>query len=205
MAPNLLFRNASMILAIMAATPLVLAKTHAGEVRITVRVHDYVKLPAEALSEIEANAKRVLGQAGVPVEFVECYHRGVETGVPACTGPLGPADLILRILEPKLAVNGEQLGFAAMTPEGGAYITVFINPAQRKARIGSLSDGSFLGHAVSHEIGHLLLGPNSHSSSGVMRSLWRPCDEEWMAKGALLFTNAQAKQMRLTLTERSSR
>ncbi len=29
-----------------------------------------------------------------------------------------------------------------------------------------------LGHAAAHEIGHLLLGSNSHSPQGLMRARW---------------------------------
>jgi hypothetical protein len=32
-----------------------------------------------------------------------------------------------------------------------------------------------------------------------MRPLWRPCDEEWMAKGVLMFDAGQAARMRAAL------
>ena len=194
-----------MILGLMLATVPGFPKTPVSDVRLSIRLYDYVNLPANERSELTANAKRVVGQTGVRVEFLECLADGVETGSPACTAPLRSTDLVLRIFLPKLAVKGEQLGYAAQTPEGGAYITVFINPEQRKARVGSLSDGVFLGHAVAHEIGHLLLGANSHSSSGIMRPVWRPLDEEWMAKGVLIFDASQASKMRSALMARSSR
>jgi len=180
-------------------------KTPVSDVRVTLRLYDYVKLPASARSEVVATAKRVLGQAGVRVEFLECLVDGAETGSPACAAPLSSTDLVLRILLPKLAVKGEQLGDAAMTPEGGASITVFSNPEQRRARVVSLDDGTFLGHAVAHEIGHLLLGANARSSTGIMRPVWRPVEEEWMVKGALIFDAKQASKMRSALTARSSR
>jgi hypothetical protein len=192
-----------MIVGLMLATATAFSETPANDVRLTVRLMDYVNLPAGTRSEIAVTAKRLLGQAGVAVEFVECYSGGVETGAPACTGSLGPAELYLRIFQPKLAVKGEQLGYAAMTPDGRAYVTVFMNPEQRKARTSSLDDGVLLGHAVAHEIGHLLLGANSHTSSGIMRGAWRPVDEEWMAKGALVFDGSQARKMRATLLARS--
>jgi hypothetical protein len=201
MKHNLLVRNASLALGFTIVSLAAFAKTPVSEVRLTVRVYDYVNLPAGARDEIMANAKRVLLQAGVSVEFVQCSRGGEQAGLPACTGPLGPADLVLRIFEPKMAVKGEELGYAAMTPEGGACITVFINPAQEKGRVVSLSNGTLLGHAVAHEIGHLLLGANSHSPAGIMRSVWRRVDEEWMVKGALLFDKRQAARMQ-TAVER---
>ena len=205
MKPTVLARTAAMIVGLMLATAPAFSEPPLSDVRLTVRLMDYVNLPAGTRSEIAVTAKRLLGQAGVAVEFVECYSGGIETGAPACTRSLGPAELYLRIFQPKLAVKGEQLGYAAMTPEGGAYVTVFINPEQRQARASNLDDGVLLGHAVAHEIGHLLLGANSHTSSGIMRGVWRPVDEEWMAKGALVFDGAQAKRMRLVLAEWASR
>ena len=205
MKRNLIGCTAWTVLGLMLATAHASSKTPVSDVRLTVRMMDYAGLTSRARNEVADNAKRILGQAGVAVEFVECYRGGVETGVPACTGSLGPAELYLRVFQPKLAVMGEQLGYAAMTPEGGAYVTVFVNPEQRKARAGSLDDGVLLGHAVAHEIGHLLLGANSHSSSGIMRPTWRPVDEEWMAKGALVFDGGQARKMRAALLARSGR
>jgi hypothetical protein len=189
---------------ILATTPA-FSETPICDVRLTVRLLEYVNLPAGTRSEIVVTARRLLVQAGVAVEFVECYSGGSETGAPKCTASLGPSDLYLRIFQPKLAVKGEQLGYAAMTPEGGAYVTVFINPEHRTARASNLDDGVLLGHAVAHEIGHLLLGANTHTSSGIMRPLWRPVDEEWMARGALVFDSGQARKMRATLIARSGR
>ncbi len=112
---------------------------------------------------------------------------------------------MLRIFRPKLAMKGEQLGYAAMTAEGGACITVFVDPGQQRARAGALSDGVLLGHAVAHEVGHVLLGANSHSSAGIMRPFWRPVDEEWMAKGELVFASGEASRMRAALGAWTSR
>jgi hypothetical protein len=204
MKPNLVGRYASMILGLLLAAVPGSSKTPVSDVRLTVRLLDYVNLPAGARRKVASTATRVLAQAGVAVEFVECFTGGVDSGTPACTAPLGPADLILRIFQPKFAPKGELLGYAAMTSEGGAIITVFINPARRRARVGSLDEGVFFGHVVAHEVGHLLLGANSHSSSGIMRSAFRPVDEEWMVKGALVFDAGQAKQMRSKLLAWSS-
>jgi hypothetical protein len=178
---------------------------HADSNHLTVRLLVYVDLAAATRADMEAHATRILRTAGIATSFVECYRGGAPTGTDGCNGPLGPDHLALRVLHPKFAVKGEQLGYAAMTPEGGAYVTVFINPAQDKARDRRLSDGIFLGHVVAHEIGHLLLGPSSHSSAGIMRAVWRPGDEELMLKGALLFDKSQSKTMQASLLSRLGR
>ena len=203
MKPNLIAGNASLILGLMMFTLPGFPKTPLSRVSITIRLLDHVNLLAEGRQDLEANAKRVFGAAGVAVELIQCFRGGVATGIPACTTPLGPTDFVVRVLHPKLAAKDRQLGYAAMTSEGGAYVTVFLDPARRRARVSSLTDGTLLGHAVAHEIGHLLLGPNSHSSSGIMRPVWLLCDEEWMAKRVLLFGSDEAIRMRAALTART--
>jgi hypothetical protein len=166
---------------------------------------DYVNLPAADRLELEANSQRILGQAGVAVEFIDCLSWGVSSDAEACRSLLGPNDIVLRILQPKLAAEREELGCAVVTSNAGGYITLFINPAQQRGRVRSLSNGVLLGHVAAHEIGHLLLGPNSHSSGGIMRPVWRTADEEWMVKGFLRFDANQARRMQLALLARSNR
>ena len=177
-----------------------LSNASANDARhLTIRVMDYVDLPVATVEELETTAQRILRGAGVAVDFVECHGHGAKSGTEPCSGLLGRGDVVLRILQPKFAVKGEQLGYSAMGPEGGAYVTVFVNAAEQKARVSSLTNGTYLGHAVAHEIGHLLLGANSHAPAGIMRPVWRPVDEEWMVKGALAFDRGQAARMQTAL------
>ena len=59
-----------------------------------------------------------------------------------------------------------------------------------------LSLGELLGYIVVHELGHLLLGKDSHSSEGVMRPVWQFEDLQQAARGRLGFTLSQVEQMR---------
>jgi hypothetical protein len=197
-------RNLSVMLLVLSIPGL---STPAGNEahRLTIRVMDYAGLPVATLGELETNARRVLRSAGVSVDFVECYGRELKSGAAACLGVPGSTDVILRILQPKFAVKGEQLGYAAMRPEGGAYVTIFVNPAEQKARNGRLENGTLLGHAVAHEVGHLLLGAKSHATAGIMRPAWRPVDEEWMVKGVLLFGKDEAVRMQMAIARLAGR
>jgi len=59
-----------------------------------------------------------------------------------------------------------------------------------------------LGHAIAHEVGHLLLGPSAHSPSGIMRGVWSPDDLKLMSWTYLLFTPSQSDQLRADLGRR---
>jgi hypothetical protein len=50
-----------------------------------------------------------------------------------------------------------------------------------------------LGSVIAHEVGHLLLGLNSHTSAGVMQPRWERKQVRRAMTGALLFTHEQSK------------
>ena len=200
MKPNLVGRVASVILGLMAASLTSLAQVPASDNHLTVLLYDYVNLPPSVRSELTADTVRILGRAAITVEFVECPAGGVKSDNEVCLAPLGPTDLVLRIFPPTSAKTGEELGNAILGPGGGAYMTVYPRPA----RADGLSAGMMLGHAVAHEIGHLLLGLNAHAASGIMRPVIRRSDEK-MVKAWLLFDADQANRMRTALIARASR
>jgi hypothetical protein len=61
-----------------------------------------------------------------------------------------------------------------------------------------------LGCAIAHEIGHLLLGPNRHSVSGIMRARWDRRDIREELQGAMLFTPQQARLMQAEMQRRTT-
>ena len=59
------------------------------------------------------------------------------------------------------------------------------------------ADGAaLLGHVIAHEIGHLLLPADSHSSRGVMRGEWDRTQFDDMAKGLLTFAPKEVQLIR---------
>ena len=60
----------------------------------------------------------------------------------------------------------------------------------------NLPRSTLLGHVMAHELGHFLLGKNSHSSDGIMIASFREQDLRRAERGKLLFTKRQAVQMR---------
>jgi hypothetical protein len=75
-------------------------------------------------------------------------------------------------------------------------ITVLAGKVNGEERGLHISEGVLLGHIAAHEIGHLLLGEDSHSPHGIMESCWGPKELDQMNKGALLFSDEEAERMR---------
>jgi hypothetical protein len=66
------------------------------------------------------------------------------------------------------------LGYSVIdTPSGiGTLATIFIDRIERIARHAGADYPSLTGRAIAHEVGHLLLGTNTHGESGLMREVW---------------------------------
>jgi hypothetical protein len=58
-----------------------------------------------------------------------------------------------------------------------------------------------LAHVMAHEVGHLLLGTNAHSPTGIMRPSWQARELRSIIMGTLLFTSEQAGSMQAKLSD----
>jgi hypothetical protein len=92
---------------------------------------------------------------------------------------------------------------AHITPEGGTYAILLMDLIETLAREQQIvSKGQILGHAAAHEIGHLLMGSNSHSPHGLMRAGWGTKELQDMAERRLLFSNSEGNRMRVRIAAR---
>jgi len=80
---------------------------------------------------------------------------------------------------------------------------IFVGRAESLAAGASLPADVILGTVIAHEIGHLLLGTNSHSSKGIMRGQWEGSDLREAGEGKLGFTSEQARRLRAGLMDRA--
>ena len=60
-----------------------------------------------------------------------------------------------------------------------------------------------LGRAMAHEIGHLLLGANSHSLNGIMRGHWSVHEFRLNARIDMLFITEHSRRMKALLAEQA--
>lgn len=179
--------------------------------RIIVRIYNYAHVSHRTLGRAEEVTSRIFRKAGVEMAWHDCpTSHAEEEQYPACAPPLGAMAVDLRILPSSMAArfgsSGEQLGFALASARAGSASDawVFYERVERLAESQVASCDQILGHAMAHEIGHLLLGPDSHSHGGIMRSNW---DREYLeeaSRGQLLFTGDQARLIRNDVQARSA-
>ena len=72
----------------------------------------------------------------------------------------------------------------------------FYSRIEDLAQYNGASLASLLGTVIAHELGHLLLPYDSHTSRGLMRAEWDHRQLKDMASGLLAFTPEQAELIR---------
>jgi hypothetical protein len=161
---------------------------------ITVRVDNYSQASPAILGGGEREADRILGKAGLRTVWLDC-RAGHSTAVSQdpCREPLEATDIVLRVFSEPTRKRFQDTAFGfAVVP---VVASVYYDYALRRAKS---DDAEFevpiiLGCVIAHEVGHLLLGSNSHSGSGIMQRRWERKEMRQAMTGTLLFTPEQAK------------
>jgi len=171
--------------------------------KVTVLVYNYAEISSKTLAQTEREAARIFQKSGIDSEWVDCPLTADESGkFPACPFQPRQADLILRIVPQSMADRlrsvRDSFGFTMFPDDGSMPKTanVFSHDAEQIAKKNRVTSTAVLATVTAHEIGHLLLGPESHSSGGIMKAHWRRNDLQTIARGWMTFTPEQSEKMR---------
>jgi hypothetical protein len=108
-----------------------------------------------------------------------------------------PTHLAVRIVPRSARSTSEVFGVAFLSEEGtGCYSDVFYERAMELHADWKVNLSDLLGNVMAHELGHLLLGSNSHSPAGIMHAHWQGEELQRLSRGNLRFTDEQAHHMR---------
>jgi hypothetical protein len=175
---------------------------------IRISCYNYAAVAPAALARAQATAGQRFREAGILVRRKTCP---VAAGRPVCPGKSGDGPSLVVGLMPeemvrRLRTTPWQFGLAATTEGEGFpdYAQVFVGRARDFAADASLSMDVVLGSMIAHEAGHLLLGGNSHSRSGIMRGKWGRSDIRNALMGRLTFTREQALRMQADIHRRNT-
>jgi hypothetical protein len=177
--------------------------------RIQVLVYNYAGVAPETLAAAERQAARIYEHAGIEVSWVDCPAAPEEMAhQPQCLHAPSPDRVALRLVSGNM---GAQLGLSrstfglASTPKDdgfGVLAMICAQCAEQKAHGDREMYAALLGHVVAHELGHLLLGTDSHGPVGLMHFPWGTDQLHRIAQGALLFTPEEATKMRCNAAAR---
>jgi hypothetical protein len=88
----------------------------------------------------------------------------------------------------------DMFGIAFQSADGrGRYCDLFDDYMVQLRDETGASLPVILGSVLAHELGHLLLGLNSHSATGIMRAAWGPEELHSAAMGRMGFTASQVR------------
>lgn len=161
---------------------------------IRIRVNNYTQATPAMLAGAEREAARILGKAGLRTVWSDCPsgHFTADSQDP-CGEPLEAADIALRVLSESSQNKFQDtaFGFAVVPVLASVYYDYVAHLA--RSDNAEFEIPIILGCVIAHEIGHLLLGSNSHADSGIMQGHWERGQIRQAITGTLLFTSQQAR------------
>ena len=171
------------------------------DAEITVAVFNDAGISPEIVTSAEKTAGKIFYKAGIRTVWLNCDEPSEYAGgeSPCKNVPLNQR-FDVRIVRDSMGLRSSVLGIAFLSEAGaGRQADVFYDGVARIRRESNIDAGTLLGHVTAHELGHLLLGANSHALSGLMRANWTREELLTASMGGLLFSNSQSARMKARL------
>jgi len=161
-------------------------------IRMTVCVQGQEIAPPGAWTKAQTLSEHILERAGIEA----IWQQGVECLPPAV------CIQVSRILPPR--VHPDTVGYTIFPNDGGgSYAAIYLPAVMETAHGLEVDPGTVLGAALTHEIGHLLLGSRAHSS-GIMTARFDSAQMRAASRGELLFRPGEAQRLRSAAAGRSA-
>ena len=167
--------------------------------RLLLRVSPSNKVPVGRLIRAQREVVADFEHIGVDVNWMGC---GIDRGAQPDERPqpisigVHVTSLHGRVLH---VVPNEGIGAVVRTIESQEIAFVLFDRVERAADRYALDSGLVLGHAIAHEVGHLLLPRGTHGPAGLMRARWRMEDMRAAVQGQLGFSESEAAIIRAQL------
>jgi hypothetical protein len=197
------------VAASLHAAPQAALKTQPTEKKqITVRIRNYAHIDSGVLLKAETRANKILQEAGAEAVWVVCFDGSTWSTDMACSSLPGPMDLTVNMLpfprSERFRLRGDVFGYAAEDGEQGfgCDAWIFYDSIKSFAVEREMSLAQLLGHVFAHELGHLLLGTNSHSGMGLMRSQWSSRELFDANHGGLFFSASESRLLQKAVLAR---
>ncbi len=195
-----IYLNVNLLLAVVTSPALAISASETPGFTITIHLYNYATVPDKTLAVAKEEVGRIFRKAGLTTLWVDHAlsagdlqrpHRSVDSW--------DGAHFVVRLLTQSSEWSSKNAMGEALSPE---IANVFMNRVTKKAAVGEFSAGRMLGHAIAHEIGHCLLGNNSHASQGIMGAPWSKQDLRRISTGKLLFTRQEVTRIQTAASHR---
>jgi hypothetical protein len=165
---------------------------------------NYIQLPAKTLNETKGQVSAIYQKAGLEIDWVECPVGDQDpSGFPACTEVFDSTHLFLHLLPQALkTTKAEKVAESVLSAR---MADIYWNRVCKQAESMQVEPERLLAHTVAHELGHLLLGSNSHSPTGIMTRKWSRENLILISQFGLSFSAEQSRFIRAEVERRHNR
>lgn len=171
--------------------------TDHASVSVSISVFNDARVPPLVLAAARRQAEAVFQKSGIALIWIDCGSPGNWRPEGGCQDVSFPSHLSVRLVTAKKGLSAETYGQSYLDGRGqGAYANVYAASLASAKALALINEGDLLGCVVAHEVGHLLLGKNSHSPEGLMRAKWEVGQLLDATHGNLGFSAAEAELMR---------
>jgi hypothetical protein len=184
----------------LAGAPVLSAAEAPGSpapLTVTIHVTDNANLSPTELAGAEAYATLAYRAAGFHIVWSSALWK------PEAAPSAGPASIDVRLVivsadmaekkcrEEKLGDSVLGVAISGASEARGRVVYVFYHRIERLAMAHHTPVMRVLGYVMAHEVGHALMGVNSHAGEGLMRANWNPRESRTQT-----FTRNQVQQIR---------
>ena len=205
--------NGSLQIARFAGTLALLAGSASGkpgcavapEQTLLVRVYDKAQVRGAVLEYATMETARLFRAAGIRISWEHLSaespdDEGTDLTAAALRQPDVRPYLVIRLIpRTPTTVFPDALGYSLPFAHRGAHVLIFYDRVEALTQRGNAAGYVILGHAMAHELGHVLLGSTEHTSGGLMHARWTPASWRLASAGLVAFGCAEIERMRAGL------
>lgn len=168
---------------------------------VQILVYDDARVQRSALEAGELEAGRIFRLAGIRLAWVNCSQLS-NSEREYCRLVPGMSQFVLHVIPKGKSSPDLVFGQAFLGESGtGKYADIFFDRIQTTHDEYGTSVPRLLGAVAAHELGHLLLGFQAHSWTGIMMPVWESKSLRLMSMGNLSFSPEQAVRMQSRLAQ----
>jgi len=193
---NTLFCFSVLLASLFAPRAIAGEHTERPAVSLTVSVFNDAGVSLSVLSQAQERALAIMRQSGVSLTWLDCGTPQRRIPNSGCSAIVYPKHVSVRVVPRSSPVKAHIFGQSFQDPAGdGNYALVYFAGLASSKAVTTVSMGELLGCVIAHELGHLLLGNDSHSTAGLMSAVWQDSELRQAARGNLYFTSGQADRI----------
>jgi hypothetical protein len=139
---------------------------------LVVLLHDSVGLPVQVREAFKEEVALLMREAGITIQITDCAIGRTELNRKACMGPTGRGRVRVILSPGRHEKRPDALGTSLFHQGQPVSASVYVSRVREAAAEAAWNEADLMAHAAAHEIAHLVLGPDSHETGGIMRSSW---------------------------------